>query len=198
MIPSNRISTRLPSYAINGVTLIELIVAISIIAILSTVALPSIKPLILQKRMMIEVNKWQQGFAFARQAAIRSANVVTLCPSSDGLRCTDNWQQGAMVFADLDGDKSKSTDETVLYRIGASKKGFIATWRSFQNRNYIQFQHNGFTWYQNGTLRLCIEGENQRYNRALIVTRAGRVRASQDNDGDGLHDDASGESIQCH
>ncbi|MDN3651706.1 GspH/FimT family pseudopilin [Thalassotalea ponticola] len=180
-----------------GVTLIELLVVITIIAILSTFALPSFKQMWLKSVVTAETTRWQQAFSFARQSAISLSSIVTLCPSIDGKSCAKFWHQGAIVFSDSDGNKQVSTNEHILYRITPSSDKIRLTWRAFQNRNYVQYQHNGFTWYQNGTLRLCVKGESQHYNRALIITRSGRIRVSKDSNGDGIHEDANGVDVQC-
>ncbi len=182
---------------VKGFNLIELMVTLAIVSALFSISMPSYQDIIAKHQTRAEVNKWLLAFNFARQTAITSGNIVTICPSSDGISCGKNWQDGAIIFIDLNRDHVKDSNELLLQSVSATNNKQIVTWRAFQNRNYLQFQKNGFTWAQNGTLRICFDEVSQQYNRALIVTRAGRIRHSIDSDNDGIQEDASGQPIKC-
>lgn len=179
-------------------SLIELLATMAIVTSISLIALPSYHDFIYQTQIKAEVNKWLLALNTARQAAITSNKIITLCPSDNGRFCAKNWHEGAIVFIDINKDHIRTADELLVQTIAPIKKSIAMTWRAFQNRNYIQFQQNGFTWDQNGTLRLCAKQESLKFNRALIVTRSGRIRLSVDENGDGIHDDANGDSVSCN
>lgn len=181
----------------HGITLLELIITLAIISIVVTVAIPSFYSLLQRYRVESEVEKWLLGFNLARQAAIASNNIVTLCPSNDGQSCNKVWQDGGIVFIDSNLDHQKDPDELLIHHITSSKPNFLISWKAFQNRKYIQFQSNGFTWEQNGTLRICSMAKSLKYNRALIISRSGRIRNSMDKDNDGIHEDQKGDPIKC-
>lgn len=184
-------------YFVNGFQLIELMVSLAIVSSLISLSMPSYKDLIIRQYTRVEVNKWLLAFNFARQTAITSGNIVTVCPSDDGLSCGRNWQSGAIVFIDLNRDHIKDANELLLQTVESVNQQQRVSWRAFQNRPYVQFQKNGFTWAQNGTLRICNDDPSLKYNRALIVTRSGRIRQSTDSNNDGFEEDASGNKISC-
>ncbi|WNC73343.1 GspH/FimT family pseudopilin [Thalassotalea psychrophila] len=181
----------------NGFSLIELMVTIAIMSSLFTIGMPSYNDLIQRYHIKTEVDKWLLVLNHARQAAITSGNIITLCPSGNGFSCGKYWHEGAILFIDNNRDHRKDNNEVILEVVEASNKQQVLTWRAFQNRNYIQFQQNGFTWNQNGTLRVCSDDPSLKYNRALIVTRSGRIRLSTDSDGNGIHEDAAGDEVSC-
>ncbi|WOH39172.1 GspH/FimT family pseudopilin [Thalassotalea fonticola] len=182
---------------VSGFSLIELMVTIAIMSSLVTIGMPSYHDLIMRYHVKTEVDKWLLALNHARQAAITSGNIITLCPSSNGFSCGKNWHDGAILFIDNNRDHQKDDNEVILKVVEQSKNQQVLTWRAFQNRNYIQFQQNGFTWNQNGTLRICSADPTLKYNRALIVTRSGRIRPSSDSDNNGIHEDAAGDNISC-
>ena len=185
------------SKLVNGFSLIELLVTIAIVSILITIAMPSYRSFIQRYHMKTEVDKWLLVLNLARQAAISSGNIVTLCPSSNGHSCSKSWQNGAILFIDNNRDHVRDNTELLLQVVAKVKNKQVITWRAFQNRNYIQFQQNGFTWDQNGTFRVCANEPSLKFNRALIVTRSGRIRLSSDSNGDSVHEDAAGDDISC-
>lgn len=184
--------------AIIGFSLIELLVTIAIVTAIALIAMPSYHDFIHQTQMKSEVNKWLLGLNVARQTAITSNAIITLCPSDNGQYCGKDWHKGAIIFTDQNKDHNRTDDELLVQTIAPIKSSFTLTWRAFQNRNYIQFKQNGFTWDQNGTLRLCSKQTSLKFNRALIVTRAGRIRLSTDENADGIHEDAKGVPINCN
>lgn len=181
----------------NGFSLIELMITIAVMSSLLTIGMPSYHDLIQRYYIKTEVDKWLLALNHARQAAITSGNIITLCPSSNGFSCGKNWHDGAILFIDNNRDHRKDSIEVILEVVEPTNNQQSLTWRAFQNKNYIQFQQNGFTWDQNGTLRVCSADASLKYNRALIVTRSGRIRQSVDSDGNGIHEDAAGDNISC-
>lgn len=105
---STSVGPELPSVRISrfvGFTLIELMIALLVLSILATVAIPSIQPVIRKNRLTTETNRFLSDLAYARAEAIMRAGNVTLCSSSDGATCVgEDWALGRMIYADLDGD----------------------------------------------------------------------------------------------
>lgn len=185
------------SQFICGFSLIELSIALSVVVILTSIGMPSYNDLMQRQQMSTDINRWYRAFNVARHTAIINSSIVTLCPSSDGLKCSSSWEQGALIFVDDNKNHQKDINEQLIQVIDRSPNDHKVTWRAFQKRNYLQFQSNGFTWAQNGTLRVCNKDPSLKYNRAIIVTRSGRLRLSEDLNADGIEDDASGKSITC-
>ena len=91
--------------AIRGFTLIEIMIALLVLAILASISIPSIQPIIRKNRLTTETNRLLSDLAYARAEGIMRSGNVTLCNSSDGAACIgENWSQGRLIFADLNGD----------------------------------------------------------------------------------------------
>jgi type IV fimbrial biogenesis protein FimT len=81
-----------------GVTLVELMVAITVLSILLYIAAPSFRDAGLPSQLRAVANNVVAASQIARSEAIKRNATVTLCVSSDGQTCgTGNWQQGWIV-----------------------------------------------------------------------------------------------------
>lgn len=66
----------------SGLTLIELLVAISVLAILLSIGIPSFQSMVAQNRATSAANELQSTLQFARSAAIAQARQVTVCAAN--------------------------------------------------------------------------------------------------------------------
>jgi type IV fimbrial biogenesis protein FimT len=87
----------------HGFTLVELMVAVSIAAILLAVGIPSFRSTIASNRLTSTTNDLVGTLSQARSEAIRRGARVTVCVSSDGETCatTGTWEQGWISFVDV-------------------------------------------------------------------------------------------------
>jgi type IV fimbrial biogenesis protein FimT len=91
----------------SGVTLIELLVAITVFVILSTLAVPAFEFIMASSHVADESNSLASTLWAARSAAIENGEPVTVCASSNGASCTDTaWQNGWIVFTDYNNDQT--------------------------------------------------------------------------------------------
>lgn len=82
-----------------GFTLIEMMVAISIVAILASIAIPSFSDIMLTNKLRSYANDLVAGAHLARGEAIKSNAVVVLCASSNGTSCSGDWKNGWIVLS---------------------------------------------------------------------------------------------------
>ncbi len=87
-----------------GFTLIELMVTVTVLGVLLSLAAPSFTTLIANNRITTETNELMGAFNLARAEAIRRAQPVTV-RSSDN----DNYAKGWNVFPDANGDGSAAS-----------------------------------------------------------------------------------------
>ncbi len=179
-----------------GVTLLELIIVMSIIAISITLATPSMKAFTVKNRITAQVNTLAHAIRMARESAIMKNNVVTLCRSDNKLQCGGKWHDGMILFVDQNKDHQFNGSDTLITEFGQFPEGDIIFWRSFQNRQYLQMSQRGTTRYQNGTFTYCPK-EGLEYARGIIINAAGRVRFSKDKDGDGIDEGADRRPLRC-
>lgn len=98
----------------SGVTLVELLTVITIVAIILSIGVPSYKYVTNSSRATAEVNSLFGDIQLARSEAIKQGLQVTVCESEDGATCAgnDTWQKGWVVMVDPNNDQA--TGITIL------------------------------------------------------------------------------------
>lgn len=91
-----------------GMTMVELLTVMAIVAILIGIATPSYRYITTVNRISSEVNGLLGDMQLARIEAIKQGSPVTVCASSDGATClggtSTTWTRGWIVFSDLNGN----------------------------------------------------------------------------------------------
>jgi len=177
-----------PHYRLQeGVTLIELVVSLSIVAILLTIAAPSFAEIQQNTRRRSAVNDYWHAIFLARNEAIKRNSVVSLCKSSTGITCDNasgSWSNGWIVFENLDRDEpaQRDTNEPILRLYDSSDNISIRS-----NRTTFTFRPitQGAV---NGTIVFCDQRGSQSA-RAIIISHTGRPRQS--------NVDASNRPLSC-
>lgn len=84
-----------------GLTLVELIVTITVLAILVTVGIPQFQGLVQGNRATSAANELLGSLQFARSEAVKRSRPVTICPSSDQATCSgSDWSVGWIIRED--------------------------------------------------------------------------------------------------
>lgn len=86
----------------SGLTLIELIITITLFAIVVTAALPALQSFIQNHRVAAQANGLVTAIQLARSEALKRGGSVTLCASDNGTACGGSWNDGWMVREDED------------------------------------------------------------------------------------------------
>jgi type IV fimbrial biogenesis protein FimT len=139
-----RLSPNHTSKNVSGFTLVELMITVSIAAILLGIAIPSFTDTIKSNRLTTQANDFVTALNFARSEAVKRGYQVTLCKSTDGATCvtTGNWAQGWVVFADQDNDLVFDVGETLL-RVQGSAQAQISMLGSAQITDVIGYRSSG-------------------------------------------------------
>lgn len=170
-----------------GFTLVELLVTITIAAILISIAAPAYTSLTNANRLATQANDILSGLMIARSEAIRLNQRVIFCRSDDGTTCSTAsgaWL-GWLVFVDSDGSDSPSAAE--ILRIGAiANAGGMSVLVSpaiTAQSNRIRIGSDGFARTAPGSsaallqakLSICIATTQPPFNaRELAITAGGR------------------------
>ncbi|NJN46950.1 MAG: prepilin-type N-terminal cleavage/methylation domain-containing protein [Candidatus Competibacteraceae bacterium] len=169
----------------NGFTLLELIVTMAIAAIVLTVAVPSFQGIIRNNRIASHTNDFTSSLNLARSEAVKRARRVVLCKSTDSASCDTSsagWEQGWIVFVDIDNDAAVDSDDEIL-RVYGAPEGVETITGNTNITNYISYTQQGFTRltsgaFQAGTLTfsLC---DSQNKKREIVINSMGRPKLNQ-------------------
>jgi type IV fimbrial biogenesis protein FimT len=159
-----------------GYSLLELILTLTLVALIIGLGLPSFSGLGARNRMHVEINALFHAIHLARKESVMRKRVVSLCPSLDGLTCEPgrDWSTGWLMFENTDRDEPPRRDsgEPLLQahivdtnvQIMANRRGF--TLRATQKRA------------TNGTFVVC-DRAARAVPVALVVSYTGRPRVTQ-------------------
>lgn len=163
---------------LRGLTLVELLVVLVIVAILLGLGVPSFSRLMDHTRVATAAQRLQAHLSLARSEAVRRGLRVTLCKSADGLTCAaaGGWQQGWILFTDAQATGQPAglplaRGEALHPSLSASGNGSVADYVSYTEAGQPQLLAGGF---QAGTIRVC--GKPGGAGQDLVLSRAGRLR----------------------
>lgn len=117
--------SRLPCRS-RGFTLLELMVTITIVAVLLAIGVPSLHGTIQRNRVSSASNDLLASVAYARTTAIDRGQLVSMCPSADnGTSCTtggEAYEPGWIVYtypaSTASANKAYDSSSTLLRAIG--------------------------------------------------------------------------------
>jgi type IV fimbrial biogenesis protein FimT len=179
----------------SGFTLIELLITLVIVAVLTMTAIPSFKHILQANKSTAVINHVVGVTRLARNTAVTEKTTTTLCPSIDGVTCSNEWEGGVILFTDnntnsqVDGD-----DHVVRFYQPFIDSGFL-NWRSLRNK--IQFSSTGIPRGTVGSFVYCPNNQNPLYAKTMILSFQGRIRSGQDRNQDGIAETGSGQNISC-
>ena len=162
----------------HGFSLIELMIALAVLAILIGMAGPSFARLAGSTRAGNAMSHLTVAFATARIEAVRRGRPVTVCPTDAPNRCrTDGiWDGGWIVFDDAQRTAQPADESAVLQRFDALPSGLAL--QATQGRPYVRFQPSGWSAGSNVSVRLCDRAARQLVG-AVVVNNAGRARTER-------------------
>ena len=158
-----------------GFSLYELLVTISIASTILAIGVPSFSSVTARNRLHVEINALFHAIHVARKESIMRRQVVSICPSSDGMQCRSgrDWSTGWIMFSNYDNDSPPQVDpdEPVLqvHRVSTAVK-LTANRRAFTLRATVKRATNG-------TFVAC-DLNSRVPARALVISYTGRPRVA--------------------
>lgn len=161
---------------LRGFTLVELMVTVAVMAILLGIAIPSFTEITLSSKLRSYANDLVASAQLARGEAIKRNAVVRMCVSTDGASCVSGgWEQGWVVFHDVDKDGALDAGETVLQRQKAAASGFKIT----GTVSGVSFQPSG-VGATLATLKVCRAAPSVgSQERVVNISATGRATVSK-------------------
>jgi type IV fimbrial biogenesis protein FimT len=164
----------------HGFTLLELLTALSVLAILVAIATPSFRSFAANSRISAAANSVVNALAVARSEALRRSTPVAVCASSDSQSCnTTDWGSGWLVFTDNAGTRGvlDSTDQ------------LLQAWRAPGNgvtvavagaNNYVRFDARGMnSETTTETFTVKASGCSGTSGSQILVTVAGSPQSTK-------------------
>lgn len=180
-----------------GVTLLELLVCIAIMAILIGLGGPAMQTFIERQRVNITAQQIHRQMTSARIHAVTSGQRVVFCGADTEFNCVrDNIQQ-FIVFEDRNRNFRYDPDDH-LYSTWDTPTGSSLRVRPSLALGYITFNPDGSA-RQTGSVLICPESQNPRHIRRVTVHRMGRVYNALPKPEDGIvrRNAASNTHINC-
>ena len=173
-----------------GFTLVELVIALAIGAILMAVAAPSFTDLVRTSRLSAQLNSFARAVNFGRMEAIKRGRTASICVrSGDACRNDGPWRDGWVVFVDQDGD-SEVDPEELLMTFDALPDGYSLI--PNVNTSALRFSATGAVRRASGalplmTFRLCAPdaepGNMAQRSREIVINATGRMRVQYGREG---------------
>lgn len=131
---------------LRGFTLIELMVTLSVLAIVLGIAIPSFQKQIVNNKSLALGEEFAAALNYARSQAVKTAKRVSICASKDGATCTGSWTEGFIVFQD-DATSDTAADITLgtIYKVWPklTATGSLTVKRDTTDTSFIRYTSLG-------------------------------------------------------
>ena len=161
-----------------GFSLLELMIALAVAAILVVVGVPSFRYVTNANRIAGEINGLLGDLQLTRSEAIEQGRPVTICRSVTGAACAaaNTWQSGWIVFMDANGNQAVDAGESLLrvQRPFAGTDTLVAS----NNVAAVTFNREGFAFGLPGTVTMTLHDQtgNATWSRCLAISIVGQLQ----------------------
>jgi type IV fimbrial biogenesis protein FimT len=160
-----------------GMTMVDMVVALAVMAVLTCAAIPSFSRLVSRERLTTAQTELMTSLRYAREQASRSGRRTIVCPSLDGRHCeaTMQWEHGWIA--------GYAARESGTYRVqgdpwhaGSGHPNLNIA--SSQGRRSVVFRATGYASGSNIGILIC---DRKRAELALqvFVSNSGRIRGAR-------------------
>ena len=168
----------LPVLRQKGLTLIELMVTLTVIAVMASMAAPSFRTFAANQSLNSVVSEMRTSFETARTTALSRNRQVTVAPISG-----NNWMTGWQVFVDSNKNGSLDAGEEVVQQHAVTDKN-LSTFASEVNdckpNADVKFSYaaDGFllSEHMGG---IAVEHANTERKKRVAINRLGRARVCE-------------------
>ncbi len=167
----------------------ELVMVMTIVAIVAAIGLPSFRYVTASNRISSEINGLLADMRFARTEAIKEGLPVTVCASSNGTSCIGStnggaWTSGWIIFPDPSSNQTPASATSILRiqpALSTSYNYSTDTLTDTTNDTFaVTFNRQGFgsslpTTTANVFLALHSTPVNNAWTRCLQITAIGQL-----------------------
>ena len=156
-----------------GITLVELMITIAILAIVAMIAVPAFQAVMAN----LEANRVQSTMRSVIQdskyRAFTNRQRITICGSSNLQDCDAQWSNGFIIFNDLNINKTKDLAEEIIKKHSLNLKHGTLSWRGFGGSALFFQPDTGLPRGSNGSFTYCA---NSNKHQKIIVGTMGHAR----------------------
>jgi type IV fimbrial biogenesis protein FimT len=190
---------------VKGFTLFEILITISILGIVTAIAMPNISDFLIRTRVDNEISSLHRLILNARNAAVNTGKNVTVCPLSSNI-CSTDWKAELTVFTNdtntladnsvYNNDDNENND-AANEKLIKVKAAIMSTDSLNYDATLIIFSPTGRAVSGgNSTFTYC-PSDDVALARSIYISLSGRVYASEDSDNDGIDEDRSNAEVSC-
>lgn len=181
---------------IDGFTLLELLVLLTIGAMLLSMGVPAFQSIVADQRSTTTANELIESLILARSEAIKRGRYVSVCKSPNGVFCVADadWNDGWIIFTNVSATSPDTVDAgDEILRIHQSLPDILEIESIGNINSFISFRPAGTSGTKvvnfSGTLTLC-DQNSYTGPRGLVVFPSGRIQVTRD-------DDHAGVPLEC-
>jgi type IV fimbrial biogenesis protein FimT len=150
-----------------GFTLVELMVVVTLVAVLSAIAVPSFRDLLLNQRLAASTSDFVAALSLARGEALKRAQTVTLSPFAG-----KDWSAGWAVESTVDGVATTLRAFDALPQ-GVTVDGSLGN--AFNGK--VSYDANGFSKNGDAFQMGCVALKAETGRRsAIVLSASGRYK----------------------
>ena len=128
----------------HGFTLLELMTALAVLAVLVAIATPSFKSFSANSRTSATANSLMNALAIARSEALHQSMPVAVCASDDAATCdTTDWGKGWIVFTDNSGTAGVLDSTDAVLQSWPAPGGGVTVGLLNNTETYVRFDARG-------------------------------------------------------
>jgi len=169
-----------------GFSLLELMFTLTVAGILLGIGVPSFVEIVRSNRTAANINELSTAFSIARSEAIRRGAPVTVCRSSDGELCGDDWADGWIVFVDTAATETADPVVDTILQVWGEMSGDAAV-ATFANGaasdiEWVRFGGRGSARTSAAmplTLEIELAGCSGQQQRILELNTVGRASVAR-------------------
>jgi type IV fimbrial biogenesis protein FimT len=178
-----------------GITLVEMLVVLVIVAIVAMQVTPSFTRLLSASDRHSEISDLITLINLARNTAIYEQTTVTLCPVDADSRCSRDWKLPLVAFRDPQRTKTVAMPSQIIWQRQINHIGTIRGATGIHT--YFQFNSSGLAYGAIGNITWCPDNGDATLAAQIRINMGGRPTLAKDRDGDDIVEDSGGRPVAC-
>lgn len=161
----------------SGFTLIEILVTLSVLAILLALAVPSLQSLVRNNRLTGLTNDLVSALNFSRSEAVKRGGRITICKSANSgavapiCSTSASWQNGWLIFLDSSGVVGTFDGTDVRLRVGQPAGGNATITPDTAFANFVSYFASGAS-SASANMVVCLNN----VSRTISINTTGRIQ----------------------